>query len=144
MDSELPIRPYKAADGLEMLKRYPSEHPDTGKWCKAAQIKNQSFSVIFEGKLVACAGIIPKMEGVGVAWALYPPEIGDYHIDPRTARDKLEELIEKHNYRRVEATVRADFPAGASYLRWMGFKREGRMKKYEPDGTDSFLYARTR
>lgn len=119
-------------------------YPDAEKWCKEAEEDGKGFTVIYESKMVACAGIITIMKGVGLAWALYPLDIGNYHIDPRIAKDKLKEIMIKHNFRRVQATVRADFPAGKSYLRYMGFKREGTMKKYEPDGTDSFLYAITR
>ena len=140
------IRLYKAADGMEMLGNLSGGlkgYPDAEKWCKEAEEDGKAFTVIYEGKMVACAGIITIMNGVGQAWALYPLDIGSYHIDPRIAKDKLNELITKYKFRRVQATCRIDFPAGQSYLRYMGFKCEtpDGMKKYEPDGTDSFLYA---
>ncbi len=131
------IRDYKAADGIELLAQQGEVGPETEKWCAEAK----GFSVVLDGKLVCCAGIIKQREGVGLAWALYPSDIGTYHIDPRITRDKLNELIEENGYWRVEATVRCDFPVGADYLRWMGFEREGRMKKHEPDKTDSYLYS---
>ena len=140
------LRPYVAADGMEMLAQQLGGlkgYPDADKWCKEADEDSKAFTVMYDGKMVACAGIITIMDGVGLAWALYPPNIGDYHIDPRIGKDKLKELIAKYKYRRVQATVRVDFPAGASYLRYMGFKREGTMKMYEPDKTDAFLYAIT-
>lgn len=131
---------------MEMLASLPNGlkgYPDAEKWCKEAEEDGKAFTVIYEGKVVACAGIITIMDGVGQAWALYPLDIGNYHIDPRIAKDKLKELMTKYNFRRVQATVRADFPAGESYLRYLGFKREGVMAKYEPDSTDSCLYAIT-
>ena len=122
---------------MELLSQQGEVGPDTEKWC--AEVKG--FSVILDGKLVCCAGVIKQREGVGLAWALYPADIGKYHIDPRMARDILNGLIEENGYWRVEATVRCDFPAGISYLRWMGFEQEGRLRCHEPDRTDSFLYA---
>ena len=129
---------------MEMLKSLPGGlkgYPDAEKWCKEAEEDGKAFTVIYEGKMIACVGIITIMEGVGLAWALYPLDIGNYHIDPKLAKDKLNELMEKYDFRRVQATVRAGFVAGKSYLRYMGFTSEGIMRKYEPDGTDSILYA---
>lgn len=146
MDNDIEIRPYEAADGVEMLSRLPGGlkgYPDAEKSCREAEQDGLAFTIFYEDKMVACAGIVKEREGVGLAWALYPLDIGTYHIDPRIAKDKLRELMAKYNFWRVAATVRVDFPAGASYLRYMGFKREARMKKNEPDKTDSFLYAIT-
>lgn len=142
MDNDVTSCPYKAEHGMEMLANMPGALKDgSEKSCKEAEQDGMASTVFVGGKMIACVGIIKQREGVGLAWALYPPDIGKYHIDPRIARNKLKELMEKHNLWRVEATVRADFPAGQSYLRYMGFEREGCMKKNEPDKTDSILYA---
>jgi len=144
MTNELEIRPYTAADGVAMMTNLVGKSKvssDTCKWCTEAERDGMAFTVIYKGTMVACAGIVKEREGVGLAWALYPPDIGKHHIDPRITRDKLRELMAEHNFWRIEATVRCDFPTGASYLRWMGFEKEGRMKQNEPDRTDSFLYA---
>jgi len=135
-------RSYKAADGIEMLSRLPNGLiGDYEKSCRDAEQDGLAYTIFVDDKMVACVGIIKQRKGIGLAWALYPPDIGNYRIDPRIAKDKLKELMEKHNLWRVEATVRADFPAGQSYLRYMGFEKEGLMKKNEPDQTDSILYA---
>ncbi len=140
--TEFEIKPYKAKHGLEMLRRVKVDFLEAEKFCKDAEESGRAFS-IFNGELVCCAGISHKMDGIGIAWALYPLNIGSYHIDPRIARDKIGELMKRFNYRRIEATVREDFQVGHSYMRYLGFKVEGLMKCYEPDGTDAFLYART-
>lgn len=142
MDNEFTIRPYRVADGMEMLARQPGEQsPDAEKWCAEAGQGGPARSVFYKDKLILCIGIIKEREGIGQAWALYPPNVGKHHIDPRIARDKLKEWMTEHNLWRVYATVRCDFPAGVTYIEWLGFKREGRMEKNEPDKMDSFLYA---
>lgn len=146
MDNVVTTRPYEATDGIEMLRRMPGGlkgYPDADKWCKEAEQEGMAFTVIYNGEMICCAGVAKEREGVGLAWALYPLDIGKCHIDPRMARDKLDEIMAKYGLWRVAATVRVDFPAGASYLRWLGFKREGRMIMNEPDKTDSFLYGIT-
>ena len=130
------IRPYEEADGVKMLA-------DQGIADEGFCAEAEGFSVVLGGKVILCAGLIKEREGVGQAWALYPLDVGKYHIDPKIARDKLHELMAEKGLWRVFATVRCDFPRGADYLRWMGFKREGRLEKNEPDKTDSFLYAIT-
>ncbi len=141
MNNEFSIRPYTALDGVIMLEMLKINDPASREWAKEPEAKGPAFSAIYEGKLVACAGIVKEREGVGLAWALYPSSIGNYHIDPRIAKNMIRELMDKHGFWRVAATVRCDFPAGASYLRYLGFEREGRLKQNEPDRTDSYLYA---
>jgi len=142
MDNGFDLVPYKKADGVEMLSRLFGKIDSVSKeWCAEPEQDGLGFTIIYEGKIIACAGLIKQREGVALAWALYPLDIGKYHIDPQVARNKLRELIADNNFWRVEATVRCDFPAGQSYLRYLGFKREGRMIMNEPDKTDSFLYA---
>jgi len=139
------VRPYRAEDGIEMLSRLPNGLAgENEKSCREAEQEGMAFTIIYEGKMVACVGVVKERKGIGLAWALYPLDIGNYHIDPRLAKDGLRELMERHGLWRVAATARADFPAAHSYLRYLGFKREGRMEKAEPDKTDSILYAITR
>ena len=135
---EFTIRPYKASDGEVMLSRY-GNFPDAAVWC--AEAEGIGFTVVCKDKVILCAGLIKEREGVAQGWALYPPDVGKYHIDPKIARDKLKELMVEHNFWRVQATVRCDFPAASTYIEWLGFKREGRMEQNEPDRSDSFLYA---
>lgn len=142
--AEYEIRPYVAADGVAMLSRYPGDHTEDEKWCAEAAQGGPARSVFYEGKLILCIGIIKERKGVGQAWALYPLDVGKYHIDPKIAKDKLKEWMVEHDFWRIFATVRCDFPAGVSYIEWLGFKREGRMEQNEPDRSDSFLYAITK
>lgn len=142
---ELLLRPYKAEDGIELYMKLGTKEnlSDIRKWSEEVEGSIAAYTVVYEGRIVACVGIIKMLEGVGQAWAIYPPDIGTYHIDPQITKIKLKELMIEHNLRRVQATARVDYPAASSYLRYLGFKREGIMKKYEPDG-DAFLYAITR
>lgn len=145
LENDVISRPFKAEDGVKMLAGIPDGvQADSEERCREAEQKGMAFTIFVKGEMVACAGIIKQREGVGLCWALYPSNIGEFHIDPRIARDKLKELMDEHGLWRIEATARVDFLAGQSYLRYMGFEREGYMKKAEPDKTDSILYALVR
>jgi len=143
---ELTLQDYKAADGIGLYMELGTKEnlSDIRKWAEEVEQGIVSCTVVYKGQIIACVGITMMLEGVGQLWAIYPPNIGSYHIDPRITKDKIKELMTKHNLRRVQATARADFPAASSYLRYLGLKREGLMEKYEPDETDAYLYAITR
>lgn len=142
---ELAIRSYKAEDGVELYTRLGTkEDPsDIRQWAEEVEDGLVADTVVYEGQVVACAGITSVLKGVGQCWAVYSLDIGRYHIDPQIARNRIVAAMIKHNLRRVQATARIDYPAASSYLRYLGFEREGVMKMFEPDGTDAYLYAKT-
>lgn len=84
-------------------------------------------------------------EGVGRAWALLSKEsTSRYALSlHRGVRAALSEIIERDRMHRVEAVVRAGFPAGCQWLRRMSFVRECTMGRYGPDQADYHLFART-
>lgn len=143
---DIELRPYKAEDGIELYERLGAKDnlSDIRRWAEDVESDIAALTVVYEGRIVACAGITKILEGVGQAWAIFPPDVGKHHIDPRITKVKIRELMEEHNLRRVQATARTDYPAASSYLKYLGFEREGVMKSYEPDGADSYLYAITR
>lgn len=137
-------RPYVAADGMEMLRRVKSDWPDAETWCREVEGTDRAFSVILDGELVCCAGIIHKTDWIGIAWMTPDTDVNKLrNVDPSIAKDKLFEIRSLFGYKRVEASVREDFPAGHSYMRYLGFKIEGLMVATEMDGSNSYLYART-
>ena len=140
--TETEVVPYRAEDGLEMLRQVDVDFPDAEEWCRDAEGEGRAWSIVYKGIMVCCAGVLHKTDGIGLAWALYPPGIGKYHIDPNIAKDCIAEAAKRFNYRRIEATVREDFPIGHSYIRWLGFQVEGLLRCYEPDGTNAFMYSR--
>jgi GNAT superfamily N-acetyltransferase len=62
----------------------------------------------------------------------------------RIAKRYLDEHIQVMKIRRCEANVKCNFAAGIRFIEYLGFHSEtpfGR-KCFNPDGSDSFLYAR--
>ena len=102
------------------------------------KLNGVAFTTVFDGRIVACAGIEQMWEGVGQAWALCVNDIGKIHMSPRANRDKFFEIARP--FRRVQAPLRADLPAGIKFAEYMGFIQESVMKRYNPDGTDALMY----
>jgi hypothetical protein len=99
-----------------------------------------AWSGMVDGKAVVCGGIIVNPLGIGHLYAFLSPAAGPYMVAiTRFGR----RLLELQTARRIEASARVDFGAGCRWLKMLGFSLEGTMRKFDPDGSDHFLYART-
>ena len=104
------------------------------------------FTGFRDGKIIACSGIIPHWRGRAQAWAFYGGDITlrDYAWIFRETKKFLDMAQENSLYRRVESTVRLNFPEGHRFIRRLGFELEGTMFAYDPHGEAHSLYARIR
>jgi hypothetical protein len=102
-----------------------------------------SFSGMVDNVPVICAGVFPKWRGTGIAWALVSRSAGPYMVK---ITKYVNTFLDFANYvfPRVEATVDHRFSYGHRWVSCLGFKHEGLMIGYSPDGLDFDLYARFR
>lgn len=105
-----------------------------------------TITTIYEGHIVAVGGLVVRWEGVGLLWLILTKDCKKWGFHGVLAldaiRDKTDYLIKKNDLWRAEATVRTDFPEAIKMIEFLGFKREGLMEQYNPDKTNSFLYAK--
>ena len=118
------------------LKNYPYlEVPD-----------DNSYTAIFEGEIVGIGGLSVIWEGVCWMWLMMTADCEKNGLNGIIAifaiREKMEELLETNNIKRAQAAIRTDFPKAIEMIESLGFGREGLMRKYWPDSTDAYLYAR--
>ncbi len=109
-------------------------------WAEALA-QHPATTGMWDGRPVSCGGIVifvPKQRGE--AWFLAASDIGDLHIDPQLARTWLYDRIIENELVRVESPCRADFPAGVTYVKYLGFKLEARLEKYWGPETDALMY----
>lgn len=96
-----------------------------------------------EGLVIACAGLAPlDRGGKFMAWAYVSALVtaASFIRLHHLARGYLARV----NARRVEMVVDCDFPAAHRWARALGFQLEAaRMRRYDIDGRDCALYART-
>ena len=98
-----------------------------------------SWTVVIDGDIRACAGTMQQWAGRHVAWAYMTPGIGR-NMGFMTTQTKLK-LAEVKG--RIEMTVRTDFPAGHRWAKMLGFTVETPlMKAYGPLGEDHTGYVR--
>jgi hypothetical protein len=98
-----------------------------------------AWSVIGDEGVLALAGVVTAWTGRGVAWCLLSQEAGRQMIPlTRAVRAYLSGL----SYRRIEMYVDAQFVPGCRWATLLGFRNEGRMAAFFPNGNDAFMYGR--
>lgn len=118
-----------APENIGYMKEYAEElqHPD---W---------SYSVIHNGHLVLCCGIVPMWAGVGEVWFIASNLIHTHKIPfIRFARQKMMEVVEANSLIRVQGVVKVGWDTALRFSKFMGFETEGIMKKYGPEGADYY------
>lgn len=93
-------------------------------------------------KGIACAvgGISKIWEKRFIAWMLFATEKPAHFLMVHKA---VARFLDSQTDGRIEALVDADFPQGHRWIKMLGFKKESeRMRKFYPDGTDAYLYAK--
>jgi RimJ/RimL family protein N-acetyltransferase len=104
-----------------------------------------SISVIRNGHLLGSGGIFPIWDGLGEAWVI-PSELVQKHkkMFVKLIRENMARMTDEFQFRRLQATARADAPKSRRFLEFLGFEREGLLKAYGPDGADHVLFAKIR
>ena len=143
----LDIRPYKAADAIEILSgnaKQPGLELDalTVKWAQEKETKGPAITGTVEGRIIGCAGLEIPWPRFAEGWCIFIDDIDKYALPmARKARPILKGWIKEFDLIRVQAPMRADFEAGLRFVDWLGLKLEARLKKYHPDACDALMYS---
>lgn len=138
------IRKLKEED-IKYVRKNPLEdavkcYPDMPTDPKA------SYTALWDGVIVGVGGASMLWESNWEFWLILTKDSkldGAHGIVAFEAiRKKIDEIIEENNIVRAQATVRLDFPRGIKMLEALGFQAEGILRRYCPDGCDSYRYAR--
>jgi len=104
--------------------------------------RGPAYSGEVDGKLIGACGIMVLWPGVGEAWAFFSADIVQYRRwVHRMVKETLWEIIRGLDLRRVQSEVREDSWIARKWVEKLGFKSEGLMPLYGPDGADYVRYA---
>jgi hypothetical protein len=91
-----------------------------------------------EGRIVACAGVVPVDAEGGMVWALVARDAGRYFL---RFRGMVRRLLEVSGKKRFFANTECEFDAGCRWLELLGFTRQpDLLPAFGPDGRDHYLY----
>lgn len=107
-----------------------------------ALARGESGTVLVDGRVVACAGLIPIWKGRAELWSLIANDIGPLNM--RALHFKALRWLDSLDWRRLESHCDAQHLQAHRWLYLLGFKYEGPLAKYTPDGRDCLRFARVR
>lgn len=137
------IIPYKA-EHLDALLLQPAQEgvrryfgdPEYGKML---ELPGHAFTAMEGDRVLAMAGVMPRWEGRAEAWALLSGDLKAHFLRIHCA---IRRFLRETPIRRIETAVDANFPEGIAWAEALGFKNEGLMRRYTPEGRDCFRFAR--
>jgi RimJ/RimL family protein N-acetyltransferase len=102
------------------------------------------YTLEADSSVVGVIGCAPIWPGVGEGFTLLNDRIYDYPKEVTQAtREMIQVMFDGLRLHRMQCHVKADYEAGHKWAKGLGFKREGLMKKYLPNGEDAYMYGRT-
>lgn len=135
----VPLKP-EHIDGMEVQ---PAQRmgADEMRVAMSAPMGDDAWTVLADGKPVACGGLLKVWEGRAYAWALLGVDARRYL---KSITKAARRGIETGGFRRVEMAVQEGFPEGQHWARLLGFTLETPepMRAYLPNGRDAYLYAK--
>jgi len=104
-----------------------------------------SFSLFHDEKFILCGGAVIPWKGLGEVWMLVGTEPLKPHAKAMLKAGRLAaKIIHDHfGIDRLQTPVVVDQPKWIRFAEACGFKKEGLMKAYGPDGNDYFMMSRT-
>ena len=117
--------------------------PEHRKYAYYLEEVGMSFTGIINGNPIAAGGVFHLWDGVAEGWVLATKEIFKYPIFcAKHIKNRTEIIINTHNIKRLQTSVKADCQMALRFAGWLGLKPEGKMIGYGPDGSDFIRYAR--
>lgn len=141
------IRPYLPGDALMIIPKPGVFEPQDYLRDHTNQLAQQSNSyahtILIGERPIGVVGGTLVWPGFAEVWALFSNEINKYPLAlTRAAKRFLQFYSISMGIIRFQVTVRCDFPQGVEWVKKLGFKLEGTMPKFGPDGADTFLFGR--
>lgn len=109
------------------------------------QVRTYAVTVVSKEKPLAVFGAFNFSPGVMHVWGIVSETVRSYPLAFHKTCEKLLTFYEVHDKpRRIQIEVRKDYTGGQRWAESLGFQQEGLMRKYGPDGSDYYLYARVK
>lgn len=117
--------------------------PDAKEVAKGHMQGGPCWTGFWNEKAMACVGIVMLWPGVFEGWA-YTSDLVREHpcAFHRAVRKKLEQVTREFKIHRLQLSIPHSHIVSRMWAYRLGFRNEGRMKKFGPDASDYVRYAR--
>jgi RimJ/RimL family protein N-acetyltransferase len=107
------------------------------------QAKGSAYTGIIGDQIMGCAGIFLLWPGMAEVWAVTTPLVTThtmaFHRTISRGLDVVERTMRLH---RIQVAIHVDHFVSQKWIRRLGFKAEGSMPGYGPDGATYMRFAR--
>lgn len=102
-----------------------------------------AVTALVHGKPVAMFGCIMLWTGVAEMWSIISDDARHYPKQLTLVAGAFSDIVAQSlSLHRLQLTVRSDEPRALRWAKYLGFEIEGLMRKYSPDGADTYILAR--
>ena len=146
--SKIEIVPFKGEHAKQILALGMNDvslelRPEHKKYVVDIEDVGMSFTGLLNNHPIAAGGICYLWDGVAEGWVLASRDIFKYPIFcAKTIKKRTDLLAANNKIKRIQTAVKADSQKAIRFAEWLGFKKEGLMRNYGPDGSDHYLYAK--
>jgi len=117
--------------------------PEHKKYAYFLKEVGMSFTGLVNNKPIAAGGVFHLWDGVAEGWVLATKDIYKYPIFcAKHIKQRTEIILKANKIKRIQTSVKADCDVALRFAKWLGFKKEGLMESYGPDGSDFVRFAR--
>ena len=117
------------------------DYTDKDKYADSLIGAGPAFALLGKNNVVlGCAGIWIVERHRALAWALISDHIGTDFIHFHKA---VLEFLDNCDVQRIEMAVETNFKEAYRWAGMLGFKLEGVMHNYYPNGSDAYLFGRS-
>ena len=117
--------------------------PEHRKYAYFLKEVGMSFTGLVNNKPIAAGGVFYLWDGVAEGWVLATKDIYKYPVFcAKHIKQRTEIILKANKIKRIQTSVKADCDVALRFAKWLGFKKEGLMESYGPDGSDFVRFAR--
>ena len=117
--------------------------PEHKKYAFFLKEVGMSFTGLVNNKPIAAGGVFHLWDGVAEGWVLATKDIYKYPVFcAKHIKQRTEIILKANKIKRIQTSVKADCDVALRFAKWLGFKKEGLMESYGPDGSDFVRFAR--
>ncbi len=147
---KIEILPFEGIHAKDIINRnkkdglvVPSEIVNVDDLIKIWKDGGPSYTMLIDGIVTVCAGIVLMGYNRGEAWTL-PSRLFYEHMKScyKGIKNMLESLAREHKLVRVQSLINLNLESGDRWMKHLGFQYEGTLRGFGCNNEDMKIFAR--
>jgi RimJ/RimL family protein N-acetyltransferase len=142
----IPYDPIHCYEILTYNARRENRPIGSNDWEKTAQAWHRggpAYTLKISNRIVGSGGLVCMDAHKAEAWLMLSTLFYKHkHIAIRTLLRKFDELIDEYQFKRIQALVPPGFTEGQRFIEWLGFEKEGTLRKFSHENEDMIMFAK--